>query len=341
MKKFAILPVFLFVLIVSCSKMAQEPGGGIPDLSENLSSMPVEPNGMPFQRTCATNEVFQQQLRDNPGLARKMEEIEALTRKFSSDISTYRFVNGVYEIPVHVNVLYNTSAENISDAQIQSQIDVLNKDFEATNNDYNTTSYFNNVKSGDTKIKFTWTAGSDNTTREKTSTTSWSTNNYMKFSANGGINATSPSTKLNIWVCNLSNNILGYAQFPGGNSSTDGIVIDNNAFGTGSNYALFSNFNLGRTATHEVGHWLNLRHIWGDRTCGSDNVNDTPIHNTSNYGCPSLPHYSTCKGKPLEMTMNYMDYTDDRCMYMFSAGQKTRMLATFASGGPRNSFAQP
>jgi hypothetical protein len=100
-------------------------------------------------------------------------------------------------------------------------------------------------------------------------------------------------------------------------------------------------FNKGRTATHEVGHWLNLRHIWGDATCGSDLVGDTPTHNTANYGCPSAGHLSTCSGTPVEMTMNYMDYTDDACMYMFSIGQKSRMLAVFAAGGPRNSFAQP
>jgi hypothetical protein len=86
---------------------------------------------------------------------------------------------------------------------------------------------------------------------------------------------------------------------------------------------------------------MNLRHIWGDANCGNDQVGDTPLHNTANYGCPAAGHKSTCTGTPVEMTMNYMDYTDDACMYMFSAGQKTRMLAVFASGGPRNSFAQP
>jgi hypothetical protein len=97
-------------------------------------------------------------------------------------------------------------------------------------------------------------------------------------------------------------------------------------------------YNLGRTATHEVGHWLNLRHIWGDATCGDDLVGDTPLHNTANYGCPAAGHRSTCTGTPIEMTMNYMDYTDDACMYMFSAGQSTRMNALFATGGTRASM---
>jgi hypothetical protein len=160
----------------------------------------------------------------------------------------------------------------------------------------------------------------------------------MKKSAQG-IAPTSPTTKLNIWVCNMGGGILGYAQFPGGSSSTDGVVLDDNA--TGRTGTAAAPFNKGRTATHEVGHWMNLRHIWGDATCGTDQVGDTPTHNTANYGCPSAGHLSTCSGTPVEMTMNYMDYTDDACMYMFSGGQKTRMLAVFASGGPRNSFAQP
>ena len=80
---------------------------------------------------------------------------------------------------------------------------------------------------------------------------------------------------------------------------------------------------------------MNLRHIWGDATCGNDLVNDTPVANAANFGCPSYPHLSTCTGKPIEMTMNYMDYTDDACMYMFSNGQKGRISAVFAAGGPR------
>jgi hypothetical protein len=83
---------------------------------------------------------------------------------------------------------------------------------------------------------------------------------------------------------------------------------------------------------------MNLRHIWGDATCGSDLVSDTPTHNAANSGVPAYPHYSTCSGNPVEMTMNYMDYTDDRGMYMFSNGQKSRMSAVFVSGGARASF---
>lgn len=158
----------------------------------------------------------------------------------------------------------------------------------------------------------------------------------MKRTSSGGISATSPKTKLNFWVCNLGPELLGYAQFPGGPTATDGVVCHTNITGLSG----FGNspFNLGRTATHEVGHWMNLRHIWGDRTCGSDFVTDTPDHNTANVGVPSAGHRSTCAGTPLEMFMNYMDYTDDRGMFMFSNGQKSRMNTIFAAGGIRASF---
>ena len=334
MKKLLILPLLGIVLMISCTKMAQEPGAGVPDLSGNLTDMPVTPNGTPFQRTCASHEVHQQQLKDNPGLAKRMADIEAFTKKVTSDISTYRLVNGVIEIPVVVNVLYRTAAENISLTQIQSQIDVLNADFSATNADYNSTpALFQPVRSGNTNIRFVF----DQVIRKSTTKTSWGTRDAMKKSKQGGINPTSPTTKLNMWVCTIGGGILGYAQFPGGSSSTDGVVIDSKYFGLTSSYP----YNLGRTATHEVGHWVNLRHIWGDATCGNDQVEDTPLHNGPNYNVPTYPHLSTCTGTPIEMTMNYMDYTDDRGMYMFSKGQNVRMQAVFAVGGPRNSFAQP
>ncbi|MFM2392928.1 MAG: hypothetical protein RLZZ546_910 [Bacteroidota bacterium] len=288
-----------------------------------------------LQKRCSAHDVHVQQLAADPSLAIKMEEIERFTDNFLKSADRTLLPDGTIQIPVVVNVLWKTNAQNISDAQIASQITVLNEDFSATNTDYsNIPSAFSGVASGDCNIEFVLV----NTVRKQTNKTSWSTNDAMKKTSQGGINPTSPTNTLNIWVCNLGNGILGYAQFPGGPAATDGVVIDNNAFGTVG--TVTAPFNKGRTATHEVGHWANLRHIWGDATCGSDLVSDTPTHNTANYGCPAQPHFSTCSGAPREMTMNYMDYSDDACMYMFSAGQKSRMLAVFATGGPRNSFAQ-
>jgi len=290
------------------------------------------PENETLHRNCAAQEVLEKQMQEDPTLIAKMDDIEKFTDRV---IAEKRLVNGVIEIPVVVNVLYKTTAQNISQTQIQSQIDALNKDYNATNSDFgNVPSLFSGVKAN-VGIRFVL----DAVYRKKTTKTSWKADDSMKKTAKGGIAPTSPTTKLNLWVCNLSSGLLGYAQFPGGSSATDGVVIDDNAFGTTGTAA--APFNKGRTATHEVGHWMNLRHIWGDATCGTDYVTDTPSHNTANYGCPSYPHYSTCSGTPVEMTMNYMDYTDDACMYMFSNDQKSRMLAVFSTGGPRVSFAQP
>ena len=324
MKKTIFLWVAVSAIFVGCQK----------NTTTNLSAEQGIENTL-AGRQCASHEVYEQQLKADPNRAQRMQEIEDFTQQAIRE-NAGRLVNGVIEIPVVVNVLYRTTAQNISLTQINSQIAVLNADFAATNSDYNNTpSVFQSLRSGNTNIRFVLSQ----VIRKSTTKTSWSTNDAMKKSSQGGLNPTTPTTHLNIWVCNLSNGILGYAQFPGGSSATDGVVIDDNAFGTTG--TVTAPFNKGRTATHEVGHWANLRHIWGDATCGSDLVNDTPLHNAANYGCPAAGHRSTCSGTPVEMTMNYMDYTDDACMYMFTLGQKARMQAVFAVGGPRNSFAQP
>lgn len=314
-------------------------------VEETFSATSVDDAKISVIERCASMKVHEEKLKENPGLAKRMEAIEAHTRKFEQ---SYKATNGKkpgtgggggtvdppadseppINIPVVVNVLYSNSGENISDAQIKSQIDILNADFNATNTDFGTKTPFDNVK---TSMKFTFTLKTTN--RQASTKTSWGTRDAMKSSRTGGIDPTDPARNLNIWVCNIGGGILGYAQFPGGSLSTDGVVIGPQYFGNTS----AAPYNKGRTATHEVGHWINLRHIWGDATCGNDYVGDTPVHNTANYGCPGAGHASTCNNLP-EMTMNYMDYTDDACMFMFSVGQKARGRAVFAAGGPRNSF---
>ncbi|MEP7373293.1 MAG: zinc metalloprotease [Chitinophagaceae bacterium] len=327
MRKILVLLAGSFLFVSACNKSSKNDDGSL---------VPEEETFTATQRKCAADDVLQEQLKNDPALRDRMNRIEEFSRRVAENPTSYRLLSsGIIEVPVVVNVLYRTAAQNISAAQIQSQIDVLNKDYSATNSDYNLTSTYNSVKSGDIRVRFVL----DQVVRKSTTKKSWSTNDAMKKSAQGGISPTSPTTKLNLWVCNLGGGILGYAQFPGGSSATDGVVIDDNATGTTGTAA--APFNKGRTATHEIGHWMNLRHIWGDATCGNDQVSDTPLHNAANFGCPAAGHKSTCTGTPVEMTMNYMDYTDDACMYMFSAGQKTRMLAVFTSGGARNGFAQP
>lgn len=328
MKKQLLLIMAGMIALASCQKPVSQ-------TEENTETTQTVPD----HRQCATYEVFQEQLKADPTLAARMEKIEQFTKKFIENPSMYKLANGVLEVPVAVNVLYKTSAENISDSQIQSQIDVLNKDYSGTNFDVRSTpDEFSPVLSGDIKIHFNLIGIS----RKQTNKKSWTTNNAMKKSNQGGIDPTNPATTLNIWVCNLGNGLLGYAQFPGGNPATDGVVILYSAFGSskinpGGTY--ISKYDLGRTTTHEVGHYFNLRHIWGDATCGNDFVDDTPIHTSANYGCPAFPTTSNCGGTTHDMmTMNYMDYTDDACMYMFTAKQAARMQATFAAGGPRASL---
>jgi len=289
------------------------------------------------QRVCGTMEHHAMMISQDPSFQNNLENIEEHTRQFIQNNGARIVVN----IPVVFHVVYNTAAQNISDALLNAQLSQLNQDFRKLNSDNSLTpSLFAGV-SADMEINFCLAqqtatgAATTGINRVSTTKASFSTNDGVKSSTTGGVNAWDATKYLNIWVCNMSGGILGYAQFPGGAASTDGVVLQYNAVGSRSTPSSGAPYNLGRTATHEVGHWLNLRHIWGDATCGSDLVSDTPTHTGANYGCPSYPKTNTCSGGGTEMTMNYMDYTDDACMYMFSAGQKARAQALFATGGSR------
>ncbi len=322
MKKIVLFSA-LILSVFSCQNDSQD--------SQNTSIVSAP------KRICASQDVLNEQLISDPTLALRMNQIEAFTQK--NKFSSSRLVGGKIVIPVVVNVLFRTSSENISDTQIQSQIDVLNKDFTARNTDISAVpSIFSGVTADASVGGIDITFELVKINRKSTTKTSWGTRDTMKKTKQGGLDPTSPSTNLNLWVCTIGGGILGYAQFPGGSSATDGVVCDSKYFGVTSNTSSAYPYNLGRTATHEVGHWMNLRHIWGDTNCGSDLVSDTPTHNSANYGVPVYPHLSTCPGTPIEMTMNYMDYTDDRGMYMFTLGQKSRMAALFVSGGIRSGF---
>jgi len=165
----------------------------------------------------------------------------------------------------------------------------------------------------------------------------------MKFTAQGGHDAWDSTRYLNMWVCpeimDGPRTLLGYAQFPGGLPATDGVAIIHNAFGTSGTAS--PPFNLGRTATHEVGHWLDLFHIWGDQVgCSTDDqVADTPRQDRENFGTPSFPHITCNNGPNGDMFMNYMDYVDDAAMFMFTPGQVARVRATLA--GPRSMIGKP
>lgn len=307
-------------------------------------------------RKCAANEVMERQVANNPSLAARMIAIEKQTQEFVA-AKRQNNINGKkpdnpgggtkpppppppppsdftpVTIPVVVHIVWNTPEQNISDTRVAQQIQILNDDFAASNNDISSyiPSQYSTAVSNGAGISFCLVQ----TKRKQTSVTSFSTNDNMKFESRGGSDAVDPTRYLNIWVCNMSGGILGYAYYPGVSTSIDGVVVLYSAFGITS-----GNYDLGRTATHEVGHYFNLRHIWGDRRCGNDLVDDTPLHDGANYGCPGEGATSNCKGPVVEMWMNYMDYTYDRCMYMFSKEQAYRMQATLAAGGPRAGMVQ-
>jgi hypothetical protein len=247
-----------------------------------------------------------------------------------------------YNITAVVHVVHNPAApaEKISPAQVKSQIAVLNRDYRATNSDKTKTPAVFSGLVADPMIEFALAtkdpSGETTTgiTYTETDQTSFSDrDNPVKSKSTGGIAAWDTKKYLNIWVCTLSGGLLGYAQFPGGPVKTDGVVILNTAFGTTGSAA--DPFNLGRTTTHEIGHFLNLRHIWGDLpNCnGDDLVDDTPGAEKPNFKKPTWPHVSCSNGPNGDMFMNYMDYVDDDSMFMFTPGQVARMQATL--DGPR------
>jgi hypothetical protein len=165
----------------------------------------------------------------------------------------------------------------------------------------------------------------------------WSDDNKIKYEANGGSTTWDAKSYLNIWVCNTVPGLTGYASFPSSAMATDGIVVRYDAFGTTGKLAF--PFNKGRTLTHEIGHWLGLKHLWGDQQCGDDGIEDTPKQRGGNTGDPVFPKISPCSPNPDgEMFMNFMDFTNDASMGMFTEGQKTSMRTQFASSGSRNTF---
>jgi len=301
------------------------------------------------QRSCRSFDYRQQQLSLHPALASAVEANEQFTRRQlqpeTVGITGTTPTKGsntpptLITIPVIVHVLYNTSEQNISDAQIKSQIDVLNRDYQKQNPDTTGIPGYYGPLAADAGFRFVL-AGLDTngkaTTgiiRKHTNIVAFSIEDNMKFSTSGGDDAWDRDRYLNIWVCNLTGNVLGYSSVVSGAKETDGVVVLYSAFGTLGTAT--APFNLGRTATHEIGHWLNLIHTWGDADCGDDQVADTPPQSQATYGDPSGIVIS-CGNTPYgNMYMDYMDFTDDIGMHMFTYGQRDRMRTLFAPGGFR------
>ena len=277
-------------------------------------------------------------LETSPGFRERQAELELATAQRMSRGRVAREAQTV-TVPVVVHVVYREEGENVSTAQAKSQIAALNRDFRAKNADKSKVPAVWKGMVADARVEFKLARkdpsgkATSGITRTRTTETSFSDDDSVKSSSTGGVDPWPADTYLNIWVCTLSDGLLGYAQFPGGPRPTDGIVILNSAFGSAGTAT--APFDLGRTATHEVGHWLNLRHIWGDtEDCtGSDLVSDTPNAAGPNFGKPAFPRVTCGNGPNGDMFMNYMDYVDDDSMVMFTPQQVVRMRA--AIDGPR------
>lgn len=294
------------------------------------------------RRTCGTMDEHRHLAYLYPEYRRRRREIELETRQFIARYAAEGLRTGVVRIPVVVHVVWNTATQNVSDAQIQSQIAVLNADFRRTNADAGSVPASFTGVAADARIEFAMAVrdpscgATTGITRTNTATTSfiWSTRNNVKSAAAGGADPWPSDRYLNIWVANFTDTTLGFATFPGSSAALDGFVCDTEAFGTLGTAT--APFNLGRTCTHEIGHWLNLLHIWGDDTgdpnecLASDQCTDTPNQADETYGNPVGVRISCGNGPNGDMYMNYMDYVDDAGMIMFTQDQAQRMNAALS-----------
>ena len=303
---------------------------------------------VPPHRTCATMDAHDDALQRHPGLAAYEEQTEERFRRFMDNPDNHRST-GTVTIPVVFHVIYSINQNLVPSSRLQSQIDVLNEDYSRTNSDAgNTPAAFQGV-AANTNIQFCLATvdpnGNPTTGINRVQNSNANTSYPNGEAALKNVIQWDPYSYLNVWVVeNISGGVLGYATFPSSlafDPQLDGIVLDQKYTGRNSPG---SPFNLGRTGTHEVGHWLGLLHTFqggcaglSQSTCNSqgDRVCDTPPTSGPNYNCPGTQNTcsETFPSNQNDMTMNYMDYVNDACMNLFTNDQSIRM--NFFLGGDR------
>ncbi|NOY48207.1 MAG: T9SS type A sorting domain-containing protein [Chlorobi bacterium] len=301
---------------------------------------------------CASDEYNAELLKNNPKMMGSKAYENLIKRQIEINKTSINRSQGavVYTIPVVVHVLHNGEpigvGPNISDAQVLSQIQVLNEDYRRM---VGTRGFNTNPVGADVEIEFCLAKqtpdGCPTTGIDRVNIGQNGINETSLPNALTQMDALKPSSiwdasrYMNMWsvAFNGGSGILGYAQFPGGVANTDGVVSDYRYFGSNDdpNVTLTGTFNLGRTMTHEVGHYLGLFHTFQDGCSDGDFVADTPAVATPNYGCPAGT--DSCVSAGLDMIENYMEYTDDSCMNVFTNDQKTRIIATMTGAANRPS----
>ncbi len=287
-------------------------------------------------RSYATQKVNERLKRSNATLANQQSSVERFIAEQSKKLQFKKLT-----IPVVFHVVYAVGQSYPSEEQVYAQIEALNRDF--SKRDYKIRHPADTLegfakKAEDMEIEFCLakegpTGVKESAIRFIPGTSSKFTDDDLIKTQRFGSPAWDTKRYLNIWVAPLADSVSGYAQMPSGPAETDGIVIDYRYFGVQTNSQ--TPYNEGKTLTHLVGNYLGLYDLWGEYPCGDDYVDDTPVHNAPNYGCPLYKHVSLCNEIPVEMTMNFMDNTNDACLYMFTMGQKIRMQAMLSEGGPR------
>jgi hypothetical protein len=305
-------------------------------LSVSIFTKNVNAQSNNIPNKCSTVEVTEQEMQKHPELKSERAKYEKSVQEYLLNNPSAQKSGNKRIIPVVFHVIHECGPENISRAQILDQIRVMNQDFSLTNPNFSQTPSAFVPLAADCQIEFRLATKDDlgNCTDGIVRVYSPKTNDASNDNGVKSVSHWNSYKYLNVWVVKsigaldgTSGVVLGYAQFPlGGLLSTDGVVLRHDC--TGSIGTAASNGRLGRTITHEVGHWLGLRHIWGDADCGSDGVDTTPIAFGPNYGIcwNDYPHNLTSCGRDSldtsgEMFNNYMDYSDDQCMSMFTKGR--------------------